>query len=130
MPVKLSVNLFLYISPGEALGYIMILFITYGWAVIPMMYIFSYLFQVASTAFVRMTILNILTGLATLLVVYILSIPSIGLVDVAHALKWAFLIFPNYNLGKYTLFYKNQLILAQPRLHLLFRISYDCLKRP
>uniref|UniRef100_A0A7M5XMD2 ABC transporter domain-containing protein n=1 Tax=Clytia hemisphaerica TaxID=252671 RepID=A0A7M5XMD2_9CNID len=85
---------------GESLGYIMILFITYGWAVIPMMYIFSYLFQVASTAFVRMTILNILTGLATLLVVYILSIPSIGLVDVAHALKWAFLIFPNYNLGQ------------------------------
>ena len=85
---------------GDSLGYVMILFITYGWAVIPMMYLFSFFFEVASTAFVRMTILNIITGLATLLIVYILSIPSIGLVDVAHALKWAFLVLPNYNLGQ------------------------------
>jgi len=78
----------------------MLLFIMYGWAVIPSMYIFSFVFEVASTAFVRMTILNVITGLATLLVVYILSIPSIGLLNVAKALKWAFLVLPNYNLGQ------------------------------
>lgn len=89
-----------FLFAGDSLGYVMILFLTYGWAVIPMMYVFSFLFEVASTAFVRMTILNIITGLATLLIVYILSIPSIGLVNVAHALKWAFLVLPNYNLGQ------------------------------
>lgn len=65
-----------------------------------MMYIFSYFFDVASTAFTRMTILNVITGLATLLIVYILSIPSLDLLDVAKALKWAFLVLPNYNLGQ------------------------------
>jgi len=47
-----------------------------------------------------MTILNVITGLAMLLVVFILSIPTLNLLDVADFLKWVFLIFPNYNLGQ------------------------------
>lgn len=72
----------------------------YGWAIIPFMYMFSFAFEVPSTAFTRMTILNVITGLATMLVVFILSIPSLNLLDVAKALKWAFLVLPNYNLGQ------------------------------
>ena len=72
----------------------------YGWAIIPLMYLFSFMFRTASTAFVVLTIFNILTGLATLLTVFILSIPQLDLLDVADALKWAFLVLPNYCLGQ------------------------------
>lgn len=64
------------------------------------MYIFSFTFKVASTAYVRMVMLNVLTGLAMLLVVFILSIPSVNTLDVANVLKKVFLPFPNYVLGQ------------------------------
>lgn len=64
------------------------------------MYIFSFTFKVASTAYVRMVMLNVLTGLAMLLVVFILSIPSVNTLDIANALKKVFLPFPNYVLGQ------------------------------
>ena len=76
------------------------LLIFYGLAVIPFVYLFSFLFIVASTGYTRMTILNVLTGLATLLVVNILSLPSLDLVNVANALKGVFLVLPNYCLGQ------------------------------
>ena len=64
------------------------------------MYIFSFVFKVASTAYVRMVMLNVLTGLAMLLVVFILSIPSVNTLNVANILKKVFLPFPNYILGQ------------------------------
>lgn len=36
--------------------------VLYGWAIIPFVYIFSFLFQVASTGYVWTTVLNIFTG--------------------------------------------------------------------
>ena len=77
-----------------------LLLLLYGWAVIPSIYLFSFLFTVPSTAFIRLTIFNVITGLATLLTVFILSIPALDLLDVAKMLKWAFLFLPNYSLGQ------------------------------
>ncbi|XP_065652513.1 phospholipid-transporting ATPase ABCA3 isoform X3 [Hydra vulgaris] len=85
---------------GVRLGYVVLLLVFYGLAIIPFMYLFSFLFVVASTAFTRMTILNVITGLATLLVVNILSLSSLNLLDVANILKWVFLVLPNYCLGQ------------------------------
>ena len=48
----------------------------YGWAIIPLMYLFSFVFRTASTAFVVLTMFNVITGLACLLTVFILSIPG------------------------------------------------------
>ena len=64
------------------------------------MYLFSFVFKTPSTAFVVLAIFNILTGLATLMTVNILSIPALDLLDVAKSLKWAFLVLPNYCLGQ------------------------------
>ena len=72
----------------------------YGWAIIPLVYLTSFIFSVASTAFIRLTIFNVITGLATLLTVFILSIPALDLLDVADILKWVFLFLPNYALGQ------------------------------
>ncbi|XP_068671756.1 phospholipid-transporting ATPase ABCA3-like [Montipora foliosa] len=85
---------------GPRLGYLFLLLMLYGWAIIPLMYLFSFVFRTASTAFVTLTMFNTITGLATLLTVFILSIPDLDLLDVANALKWAFLVLPNYCLGQ------------------------------
>lgn len=61
---------------GPRLGYLFLLLMLYGWTVIPLMYLFSFVFRTASTAFVVLTMFNIITGLATLLSVFILSIPG------------------------------------------------------
>ena len=94
-------NLFCFVSfAAERLGYVTLLLLLYGWAVIPLIYLLSFLFTVPSTAFIRLTIFNVITGLATLLTVFILSIPALELLDVAKVLKWAFLFLPNYALGQ------------------------------
>ncbi|XP_065652510.1 phospholipid-transporting ATPase ABCA3 isoform X2 [Hydra vulgaris] len=85
---------------GDRLGYAVLLLVFYGMAVIPFMYLFSFLFVVASTGFTRMTILNVITGLATLLVIFILNLTSSDLQDVTNVLKWIFLLLPNYCLGQ------------------------------
>lgn len=75
--VKLKWNIILFcFFVGPRLGYLFLLLMFYGWAIIPLMYLFSFVFRTASTAFVVLTIFNIITGLATLLTVFILSIPG------------------------------------------------------
>ena len=52
------------------------LLMLYGWAIIPLMYLFSLVFRTASTAFMVLTTFNDITGLACLLTVLNLSIPG------------------------------------------------------
>ncbi len=70
----------------------------YGFAIIPFMYLFSFLFKMASKAYVRLTLLNIVTGLVALLVVYILE--ALDYPDTANALNWIFFLLPNFSLGQ------------------------------
>ncbi|CAG5129798.1 unnamed protein product [Candidula unifasciata] len=88
---------------------VLLLFLMYGWAMLPYMYFLSFAFTVPSTAYVWITMFNILTGVATLLVVVILTIPQIGLQDVSNILEWVFLaVFPNYCLSQGVFdFYQN-----------------------
>ncbi len=41
-----------------------------------------------------------LSGTGASLVIFILSIPDLGLVDVSNTLKWVFLFLPNFDLGQ------------------------------
>ncbi|EGD73013.1 ATP-binding cassette [Salpingoeca rosetta] len=81
----------------ERLGYVVLLFVLYGFAVIPTMYLASFLFSTPSKAYTMMTVVNIVTGLAAMLTVSILETvePS-----VATQLKSAFLFLPNYCFGQ------------------------------
>uniref|UniRef100_A0A8C3SYF5 ATP binding cassette subfamily A member 3 n=1 Tax=Chelydra serpentina TaxID=8475 RepID=A0A8C3SYF5_CHESE len=79
---------------------VMLIFLLYGWAIIPLMYLLSFFFAVASTAYTRLTIFNIFSGTATFLAVTIMSIPELGLVDLSRTLDKIFLILPNYCLGQ------------------------------
>ena len=54
----------------------LLLLMLYGWAIIPLMYLMSFFFSGAATAYTRLTIFNILSGIATFLVVTIMRIPG------------------------------------------------------
>uniref|UniRef100_A0A4W5MWW6 ATP binding cassette subfamily A member 3 n=1 Tax=Hucho hucho TaxID=62062 RepID=A0A4W5MWW6_9TELE len=55
---------------------VLLLLLLYGWAVIPLMYLLSFLFSTAATAYTRLTIFNIISGTATFLTVTIMTIPG------------------------------------------------------
>uniref|UniRef100_F6U7N4 ATP binding cassette subfamily A member 3 n=1 Tax=Xenopus tropicalis TaxID=8364 RepID=F6U7N4_XENTR len=87
---------------------VILMLLLYGWAVIPLMYLFSFLFTSTATAYTRLTIFNILSGTASFLSVTIMSIPALGLVDLSHILDQVFLVLPNYCLGRsFSDFYQN-----------------------
>lgn len=83
---------------GDRLGIVFLVLIFYGFAIIPFMYLFSFLFKIASKAYIRLTLLNIVTGLVALLVVYILDVLKYQ--STSDVLNWIFLFLPNYSLGQ------------------------------
>ncbi|KAL5250662.1 hypothetical protein ACHWQZ_G016406 [Mnemiopsis leidyi] len=85
---------------GSNLAIVLLVEILYGWAVIPLMYLLGNLFKNEVVAYTRLIMLNIITGTGASLVIFILSIPSLGLVNVAHTLEWIFLFLPNFDLGQ------------------------------
>lgn len=55
---------------------VLLMLMLYGWAVIPLMYLLSFLFSSAATAFTRLTVFNMISGTATFLAVTIMTIPG------------------------------------------------------
>ncbi|KAL3053729.1 hypothetical protein OYC64_006118 [Pagothenia borchgrevinki] len=87
---------------------VLVLLLLYGWAVVPLMYLLSFLFSSAATAYTRLTIFNIISGTATFLSVTILAIPELNMKHMSYLLDKVFLIFPNYCLGmSFSQFYQN-----------------------
>ncbi|XP_046856235.1 phospholipid-transporting ATPase ABCA3-like [Xenia sp. Carnegie-2017] len=85
-------------TEGYRLGIVFLVLMLYGSAIIPFMYLFSFLFKTASKAFNLLTLLNFVTGPVALLVVfYIQSLDYHYTVDV---LNWTFLVLPNFCLGQ------------------------------
>ena len=72
----------------------------HGWSIIHQMYLFSFLFTVPSTAFVRLTMFNIIFGITAFMIVNILEIPELNLKNVSDVLSWVFSFSPSYCLGK------------------------------
>ncbi|KAF7471223.1 Hypothetical predicted protein [Marmota monax] len=86
---------------------VLLLLMLYGWAIIPFMYLMSFFFSGASTAYTRLTIFNILSGIATFLVVTIMRIP-VKLEELSRTLDHVFLVLPNHCLGMaVSSFYEN-----------------------
>ncbi|XP_062036152.1 phospholipid-transporting ATPase ABCA3 isoform X2 [Lepus europaeus] len=92
---------------GHAAGTLLLLLL-YGWAIIPLMYLLSFLFSGAATAYARLTIVNILSGIATFLMVTIMRIPAVKLEELSRTLDRVFLVLPNHCLGMaVSSFYEN-----------------------
>ncbi|KAK4312219.1 hypothetical protein Pmani_016341 [Petrolisthes manimaculis] len=84
------------LSEWDQLGRIMLILMFYAWASLPLMYLFSFFFSVPSGGFTKMIIINIITGMATVITVTILRIPDLELGHIADLLDWVFLLFPSY----------------------------------
>ncbi|GLH10706.1 Multidrug resistance protein homolog 49 [Gryllus bimaculatus] len=83
----------------EELGRIFVILVFFGWAMIPLMYLASYLFTIPASGYTRMTMFNIFAGIAAFMVVTILQIPDLDLKDVADILDWILLVVPHYCLA-------------------------------
>ncbi|XP_072455492.1 phospholipid-transporting ATPase ABCA3 [Notamacropus eugenii] len=71
----------------------------YGWSIIPLMYLMSFLFSGAAAAYTRLSIFNILSGLATFLIISILRMPGLKLLQLSKTLDMVFLALPSHSLG-------------------------------
>ncbi|ELK10775.1 ATP-binding cassette sub-family A member 3 [Pteropus alecto] len=86
----------------------LLLLMLYGWAIIPLMYLMNLFFSGAATAYTRLTIFNILSGIATFLMVTIMRIPAVKLEELSRTLDHVFLVLPNHCLGMaVSSFYEN-----------------------
>nr|XP_022911475.1 ATP-binding cassette sub-family A member 3-like isoform X1 [Onthophagus taurus] len=83
---------------GE-LSRLSILLLLFGLAMLPEMYLASFLFRVASTGYTRMTLVNIFLGTTAFMTVQVLSIEALELQYVADILQWFFLCVPHYALS-------------------------------
>ncbi|KAM9081967.1 ATP-binding cassette sub-family A member 2 isoform 2-T2 [Megaptera novaeangliae] len=77
------------------------LFLLYGWSITPIMYPASFWFEVPSSAYVFLIVINLFIGITATVATFLLQLfeRDKDLKAVNSYLKSCFLIFPNYNLG-------------------------------
>lgn len=77
------------------------LFLLYGWSITPIMYPASFWFEVPSSAYVFLIVINLFIGITATVATFLLQLfeHDKDLKVVNSYLKSCFLIFPNYNLG-------------------------------
>ncbi|NWH72676.1 ABCA2 protein, partial [Piaya cayana] len=77
------------------------LFLLYGWSITPIMYPASFWFEVPSSAYVFLIVINLFIGITATVATFLLQLfehdKDLKLVN--SYLKSCFLVFPNYNLG-------------------------------
>jgi hypothetical protein len=101
MIIFLAFNIEAYVSQINCLCLLLLLFL-YGFAIIPLMYPISYLFESPSTGFVLISCVNIFIGLITTISTFTLETfnDEADLVRINSILMKLFLIFPHYCLGR------------------------------
>jgi ATP-binding cassette, subfamily A (ABC1), member 3 len=77
-----------------------LLFIVFGFSVLPYTYLWSFLFQIPSTGLVRLSIGYIISGVFFFMAYFILNNELLGLQWLSKPLGWVFLIFPHYSLAR------------------------------
>ncbi|XP_050417300.2 phospholipid-transporting ATPase ABCA3 [Patella vulgata] len=85
---------------GSNLSYVFLVLLVFGLAVIPCVYMLQFLFNTPPGGMAAILILNVLSGLITVMAVFILRIPSLKTQDIADILEYVFSVpFPQFNLG-------------------------------
>uniref|UniRef100_A0A8C5JNS6 ATP-binding cassette sub-family A member 2 n=1 Tax=Junco hyemalis TaxID=40217 RepID=A0A8C5JNS6_JUNHY len=74
------------------------LFLLYGWSITPIMYPASFWFEVPSSAYVFLIVINLFIGITATVATFLLQLFEHDKL-VNSYLKSCFLVFPNYNLG-------------------------------
>uniref|UniRef100_A0A4W3HH88 ATP binding cassette subfamily A member 3 n=1 Tax=Callorhinchus milii TaxID=7868 RepID=A0A4W3HH88_CALMI len=95
-------------ATGKRLMDVLLLLILYSWSIIPLMYILQYCFNLAATAYSRLTMFNILSGTSTFIAITIMKIPELELGNLTNIMDMVFLALPNYCVGQaMSEFYQN-----------------------
>ncbi|KAK5642702.1 hypothetical protein RI129_008869 [Pyrocoelia pectoralis] len=81
----------------DELGRIFSVFLFLGYAMLPWMYLSAYFFDIPSTGFTRMSLVNIFLGITAMLVVQILAQPELNLQYVSDIMHWILLLVPHYS---------------------------------
>lgn len=84
---------------GPRLIYVVLIFLAFGLAVIPIMYSVSFLFRDAASAYSAAVLVNFMTGLGSLLTIFVLQTTSTD-PNLVPNLKNGFLIFPSFCFGQ------------------------------
>ncbi|XP_065074348.1 phospholipid-transporting ATPase ABCA3-like [Ochlerotatus camptorhynchus] len=87
-------------STGEELGRVYMILCVFGLAFLPITYLFSFWFEIPSTGFVKMMMINIFTGTIFFTAVFLLKFEVFNLADIARGLEWFFMIFPLFSLSQ------------------------------
>uniref|UniRef100_A0A182MJU0 ABC transporter domain-containing protein n=1 Tax=Anopheles culicifacies TaxID=139723 RepID=A0A182MJU0_9DIPT len=85
-------------STFDQLGRAFLVLLFYAFSSLPVTYLFAYLFHVPATGFVKMMLLNVLSGTIFFTAVSLLRFDGIDLQNVADVLEWIFLFFPSFSL--------------------------------
>ncbi|XP_046544466.1 phospholipid-transporting ATPase ABCA3-like isoform X1 [Haliotis rubra] len=86
-----------YVEDGR-LGIVFLIFVVYGWAVLPFMYTLQYLFKVPASGMAMIIILNIVTGMFSVMIIFLLTMFKAG--SVLEVLDWIFtVLLPHHAFG-------------------------------
>uniref|UniRef100_A0A4W3GYM2 ATP-binding cassette sub-family A member 1-like n=1 Tax=Callorhinchus milii TaxID=7868 RepID=A0A4W3GYM2_CALMI len=88
-----------YVSSAN-LPVLILLFVLYGWSIIPLMYLASFLFSIPSTAYVVLTCINMFIGINGSIATFVLEIFENDVCIINDVLKQLLLIFPHFCLGR------------------------------
>ncbi|XP_049855750.1 phospholipid-transporting ATPase ABCA3 isoform X1 [Schistocerca gregaria] len=83
---------------ADELGRIVLMLVLFAWAMLPLIYLVSYLFTVPPTGYSRLTMIFIFTGVAGFMIVEILD--SLNSKEAAQIIDWILLIIPHYSFSK------------------------------
>ena len=90
-----------HLSPSDQEARILLIFVIHGFAMLPFVYFLSFLFDVPSTAYVRICLYNVILGIGSFLAVVITELPTLKIQSVSKGLNMVFSLFlPNYSLGR------------------------------
>lgn len=78
------------------LGRTFLILLLFGYSVLPIHYLASYLFTVPATGFEKMQLFAMCTGFFLVIVGQILSNEQMNLKSVMDVLNWVFILFPHY----------------------------------
>lgn len=82
------------------LARIFLVLICFGFAMLPMTYLASFLFSVPASGMTILSIFNIISGIFFFMAYFILNFDVLELQHIAKPLGWVFLLFPHYSLSR------------------------------
>ncbi|OBS77731.1 hypothetical protein A6R68_19880, partial [Neotoma lepida] len=110
----------IYVTDYHVLETMLILTL-FGWSAIPLTYLMSFLFSKSTSAYIKLTMFNYVSGIFSILIdtVIVAQIPATMSNTTKTFLLNALLLFPTYNLGKcigdYTVIYQRKIQCTQQK---------------